>query len=350
MLARLSISLPFNIAVSKTALFPIYGYESDGYTVRVFPPQYAEERAATDPDEVKINGETAVLASMLRIDFQKDTFNRTQGAELDPPASVITGAISSFVNRLRHVARGFNVRPPTFPRCPWRLEYVNDDGSAPEPAEGLATVRGGAGFLSFSFVALTPEIWADVHELTPAYQPPPWDALLLDAQGELPKIGTAIVLAATALEVFIARILDQLAVDHILPKELCAWINDRSDYRQEPTLVEQYDTLLKFFTAHSLKEESVLWESFQHLKQARNTFVHEGIARIGNTNVDAPRTAELIAAAGRIVAKIREWIPEAAQWPAYEHNVSLEFTKALGPTEVGKEQQVKDVPPNAGQC
>jgi hypothetical protein len=107
MVARLSVSLPFNIAVSKTAVFSVYEYESDGYIVRVFPPQYTEESAATDPDEIAVNGEAAVLANVLRIDFQKDTFERAQGVELDPPYSVIAHAILSFVNRFRHVSRRF---------------------------------------------------------------------------------------------------------------------------------------------------------------------------------------------------------------------------------------------------
>ena len=92
-----------------------------------------------------------------------------------------------------------------------------------------------------------------MHELPDDYQPLPWDVLLLDAQAELPKIGTAIVLAATALEVFIAGILDQLAKEKAVPEELWSWISEREDYHQQPTLVEQYNDLLHFFTGHSLR-------------------------------------------------------------------------------------------------
>jgi hypothetical protein len=330
-LARLSLPLPFSVAVSKTAAFTIYEYKWEGYIVRVFPPSYTEVRPVTDPDEITVNDEPGVLANVLRIDFQKDEFDRTSGGALDPSEQIITHAVNSFLMRLRHVARGYNVRPPDFPRRSWQLEYLNDDGTPLEPAEGLTRHRGAMELFSFTCVGLTPEIWAMMHDLPPEYEPPPWDALLLDAQGELPKIGTAIVLAATALEVFIARVLDQLATERALPKELWTWINGRDDHRQEPTVAEQYHTLLKFFTTHSLKEEMALWEAFQHLKQARNTFVHEGTARIGKVEVNAARAGELITAAGQVIAKIREWVPEHLQWKAYDHKLTIGVSKRLGP-------------------
>jgi hypothetical protein len=338
MLACLSIVLPFNIAVSKTAVFSVYGYEWEGYIVRVFPPQYGEGRGAADPDGIKMNGEEAVLANIARIDFRREAFDRTEGGDIDPPAAVITHAIQSFVNRFRHVARGFNVRPPAFPRCAWRLEYRHDDGTSLEATKGLVSARGTVGLFAVSFVGLTPDIWTAIHDLPPEYEPPPWDVLLLDAQGELPKVGAAIVLAATALEVFIARVLDQLATEQALPKELWTWINERKDLRQQPTVEEQFDTLLKFLTTRSLKGEPVLWEGFQNLKQARNRFVHEGSARIGNTPVDAPRAGELIIVAGQIIAKIREWVPENLRWPTYEHKIAFEFSKSLTVGGAAKEQ------------
>jgi len=49
-----------------------------------------------------------------------------------------------------------------------------------------------------------------MHQLPDGYEPPPWEVLLLDAIGELPNVGTAIVLSATALEVFIAAILNRV--------------------------------------------------------------------------------------------------------------------------------------------
>ena len=62
--------------------------------------------------------------------------------------------------------------------------------------------------------------------------------------------------------------------------ELWRWINQRGDWRREPTVEEQYDTLLKVLTGHTLKEDQDLWELFKHLKTARNSFVHEGMAKV----------------------------------------------------------------------
>jgi hypothetical protein len=56
----------------------------------MYPPSYTDKHAPTDPDEFSIEGEPAVLASVLRIDFVKDTFDRRIGTPMDPPAPVLT--------------------------------------------------------------------------------------------------------------------------------------------------------------------------------------------------------------------------------------------------------------------
>jgi hypothetical protein len=348
MLARLAIHVPFHIGLSKLAKFTVYEYEWQGYTVRVFPPSYTEERSSTDPDELTINDEPAVLANVLNIEFQREAFDRTEDGPVDPPEDVIRHAMLSFINRLRHVTRGFNVRALVFPEGDWRIEYLNNDGSKLEASPGLVRARGKRKFVSASFTGLTPSMWTSIHELAPEYEPPAWEVLLLDAQAELPNIGTATVLAATALEVFIARVLDQLALERQMPRELWIWINNRNDYRQEPTLVEQYDTLLKMLTSHSLKEEGALWEDFQHLKRARNTFVHEGSARFGAMFVDARRAGTLIGGANAIIGKIREWVPDSLRWPVYEHQYRFGFTKAIGSRPSGQQEGAESDKPVGG--
>lgn len=94
-------------------------------------------------------------------------------------------------------------------------------------------------------------------------------------------------------------------------------------------LAEQYDSLLKLLSRHSLKEETALWEDFQNLKQARNTFVHEGAARVGKVPVDAPRAAQLIRSATQIILKIREWLPQHLRWSTFEQKVEIVITKAI---------------------
>jgi hypothetical protein len=92
--------------------------------------------------------------------------------------------------------------------------------------------------------------------------------LLLDAVGLLPDIGPALVLAATSLETLITDALDELSAGaSAVPQSLWMWINDRGDYRKEPSVLEQYDALSKVFTGRSLRDEIELWEA---------PFVHGG--------------------------------------------------------------------------
>jgi len=152
---------------------------------------------------------------------------------------------------------------------------------------------------------------------------------LLDAQADLPRVGPAVVLAATALEVFISNTLDGLVQRSSLPKELWSWINQRGDYLREPTVEEQFDALLKFLTGHSLKAEATLWEAFRNLKTARNSFVHEGRARIGGTTVSIETARRLVVSASEIIAKVREWLPSDMHWPTFTHTIRIEASMRL---------------------
>jgi hypothetical protein len=93
--------------------------------------------------------------------------------------------------------------------------------------------------------------------------------------------------------------------------------------------VEQYDALLKLLTGHSLKDEPLLWEAFKNLKDARNAFVHEGIAKIGQTPVSTESANKLIASASDIIAKIREWLPNELHWPEFKYDLTVEIQKRL---------------------
>jgi hypothetical protein len=329
MLARLSIDLPYNIAIKQHEPFPLYEYETYGYKVRNLPPAYTEEREVTAPDELRMNDEPAILANILRIDFEKNNFNRERDGDIDPPIPIINYAVNSFIIRLRHVANASHVHTTTLPKGNWRIEYTNNDGSPLEKNSTLVRGRGGATILKFDMVGLTSEIWTRVHELPSDYAPPAWEILLLDAQAQLPNVGTAVVLAASALEVFIAPVLDTLAKEHVTPAGLWEWVNNRNDHRLEPSAKEQYDVLLRLLAGHSLKEERTLWDGFSNLRDARNAFVHEGTATIGKTTVDPERAAELVTTAGAIINKIRDWLPEHLRWPNHLVSVTFKMSKRI---------------------
>ena len=326
MIARLFVLLPFSLTVPEGEQFPVYEYEDDGYRIRVYPPGRSDRTPAGDgAEQIKIDGVPAFQADAIRIDFHKESFERGRESPLDPPEAHMKRAINSFLIRLRHVTRAGQIRPISFPLATWRLQYFNDDETELEKDEKLVRGRGTLSF-SMSWIALNKKVWENVYTLPVDYEPPPWESLLLDAFVELPSVGPALVLAATSLEVFISYILDKLAGLKGVPADLWMWINQR---QREPTTEEQYDSLLRFFTGHSLKEDLLLWELFMNLKAARNSFVHEGVAKIGDVPVTNETASKLIGAAGEIIAKIREWIPQELHWPEFKHTIQFEAMKKL---------------------
>ena len=329
MIARLFVLLPFNLTVPDGQQFPVYQAEDSGYKIQFYPPGRSEKAPPlTDDEKITIDGVTAFQADVLQIAFHKESFDRRSETSYDPPEAVIDGAINFFLTRLRHVTRAGQVRPVKFPFVNWHMRYLNDDESELKEETGLVRGRGVHTFQT-SFVALTSKVWSEVFNLPPDYEPPPWESLLLDATVEMPSIGPALVLAATALEVFISRVLDRLAPNKVIPPELWHWINERGNRLKEPTLEEQYDALIKFLTGHSLKDEPLLWEAFKNLKDARNSFVHEGIAKIGETNVTTETANKLIVAASTIISKIKECLPTELHWPEFTYDLNVEIQKRL---------------------
>jgi hypothetical protein len=333
MLARLHVWLPFEVALIEGAEYQLYGFESDGYLVQFHIPSRSDLPRPAQASQVTIGDKPAFQANVLTIVFQKESFNRANSSPIDPPESLIKLALEYLIGRLRYVAKALQVKSVDFPRCQWRLQYLNDDGSELEESPGFIRARASLQF-SLSFLACDPVLWDCMFSLPANFEPPAWHTLLLDARAALPHIGTAVVLAATALEVFIADLLNTLAKESAIPEQLWSWINDRDDdFFKQPTVSEQFDTLLKVLTGHSLKEDNVLWQAFVNLKNARNKFVHEGVARIGNSRslVSQTDASALLGHADAIVAKIREWIPEKHQWPVFVSSPKIQFTVPLIP-------------------
>jgi hypothetical protein len=192
------------------------------------------------------------------------------------------------------------------------LEFVNDRNELWEPEDGFFR-RYSAGVAKLDLHIIDDAVLAIVPaDLLPAQ--PRWATLLLDAFALLPEVGPAIVLAFTALESLTAEVLD-VAAPEVIPNKLWRWINERDGKLHfQPSVSEQLDTLLLTFCGKSLKDDSDLWTAFRHLRDARNSFVHTGAARIGKG-----ATAELLSAAkaekllvdiGRVVAWLEVFLPE----------------------------------------
>ena len=129
----------------------------------------------------------------------------------------------------------------------------------------------------------------------------------MHAYRALPSIGSAIVLAFTAVEVYIEQALDDLAADKLAP-ELWKWIKNRNNNIDKcPNTEEQLDFLLKILGGKSLKFYPQLWQRFVELRKARNSFVHEGCAiRLEDKKPLSKEEAQkLITAAWEIINFIR---------------------------------------------
>jgi len=130
-----------------------------------------------------------------------------------------------------------------------------------------------------------------------------------------------VVLGFSALEVRIEAALNDLARLYGVRPEVWEWINDRGP--KEPAILEQFDSLLTAVTGRSLKEDNRLWDGFQNLRKARNSFVHDGIAVLGGIPVAPPRATELLQLAGEIIDWVDELLPEALRRP--RHDVEMRF-------------------------
>ena len=339
MLAKLQIVVPFELTLPLGDQYNLYGYEEDGYRIFIdVPSASGKPRPLDAPEHVEINGKAALHADVITITFQKKTFERRIELPVDPPEALIQKALSSFIGRLKYASKAPQIKPIEFRGSQWHIQYLNDNGTELEQAEGYIRGRWAHNF-SFSYIGCDPALWDLIFSLPEEFEAPGWHTLLVDSRGALPHIGTALVLAATALEIFIAELLDRLVKEGPVPLELWDWINDRGNWQKEPSVDEQYDILLKVMTGHSLKEDNNLWEGLKNLRAARNSFVHEGATKLGRATLSIMDTLQLIGKADAIVTKIRDWIPEHCRWPEIAHTVNMQFSKLI----VG----ASNVPPSA---
>lgn len=313
MIARVLVYIPFKILVPKDERFDTYSIEDSDYNIIFYPPGRDQNFIFDlEPKTIKVNGREAFYANYVQIDFCKNDFNRSKKGAFDPSFEKINEVLNFFLLRLRRATRAPQIHPLPIKSYRVGITYFNDDGTGLLEENGKIT-QGFAGLYEFKFVSLNKEIWDDTFSNSSDFSSQHWTNLLLDAMDELPDVGPAVVLAFSALELFISDILNQLATNNVSP-DLRSWINSR---QKEPKTEEQYDTLLKIFTGHSLKkDEPKLWDVFYHLKSARDTFVHGGIARITRKSdkLELIEAQELILQADVIILKVREWLPKEIQW------------------------------------
>lgn len=324
MIARVLVQLPFSLAIPDGSSFNLRGIDRDGYTVTFRPPQRPN---VSKPKEfagtLTINEEPGFETDQLTIDFRKSDFNRSDKTESDPPMEIIGDLVNMFLVALRHLTQAREIHPLDFPHVTWSLKYLNDDESELEKAKGQFRGRGLSSF-KLPATALTPQVWDAVHTLYPTFQPQRWRDLLLNAEDSIPDLGLMIVLSRTALEVFIAEALDRLAQDIPTLQAWWNWINGRG-FRRNPSTEEQFSDLLQLLTGHNLQNDTYLWQSFKNLQEARNSFAHAGVAKVGGVPVTREQAIEYVKAARSITDLVSSWLPVERSEPQFTFDINLKF-------------------------
>lgn len=356
MIARFRLLLPYIISLDPGEGLDPEEFEQAGFRFRVYPPYQAAVSVlalrdsstpvsdivrslhAADPPStdlgITINGRPTIPANAIQIDVLKDDFDRTPTASAstaqsgDPPTDLLFEVANSILYRLRSVARAPGIHPIEAEGSCWRLEYLDDTGQLLTAERGKIRARNGGGF-SVSVTGLTSSIWRACVGLERNFRPNVWEILLLDAEAQLPDVVPAVVLAAAALEVLIGASLEALAPTDRLATELWAFINNRGDYRKEPSVAEQYDQLLHALSGHSLKDRPDLWEVFRNLRDARNSLMHEGTLSIGGQPVTRSQAFTLIGRAKELAEWLEILLPPQARRPPLITDSQLQITRML---------------------
>lgn len=356
MIAKFSILLPFEFLRSYDVDLPAWTLERDGCHVQVLAPVQSAARSANvahgdiTPENIRelvkpstrakpsndifMNNATTVVVDLLQVLFRKNgDFKREPVPFIDtgddtPTFPLAIEIANEFLSRFRMLTGDFRTRDLIPERTLAVLEYLGDDERP--VAEDPTKLRGAANhYANTRLNPLPPHVWEAVRTTTVATNGRAWDGLLLDAVGLLPDVGPALVLAATSLETLIADALDKLSAKaSAVPQPLWTWINDRGDYRKEPSVLDQYDALLKVFTGRSLRDEADLWEALRNIKDARNSFVHEGKALIGKRGASLADARSLLAKAERIVQWVEALLPVTARRPRLTQTIRIAVRKS----------------------
>lgn len=358
MIARFRVLLPFTLSLRQGDVIRPVGLSRGGYSLTLFPPYEARVKSAalaassTTPlrqvledllpaepqgatETVLVSDAPSIPANALQIDVHKETFDRRRNisgpeTNADPPIDLLFEVVNSLLVRLRSLVATSNVRAVARNQVFWRLDYLTDGGE-PLPASPELIRRRMGGVGQWRLTALTADVWAQVLGLPDDYEPPVWQTLLLDAQALLPEVGPALVLAAGALETLIEGVLEILASRSGLAAGLWEWINDRGDYRKEPSMEERFDVLLRSLSGKSLKDERELWEAFKNLKDARNSFAHTGRAEVVGraTPVTLEMAYEYVGKAGQIAAWTDALLPPEHRLPRLERPPAIAATRVI---------------------
>ena len=246
-------------------------------------------------------------------------------------------AVGRFLERLRVVSQEPAIKPPTLAGdspATWYFTYLQDDGS-PVPRDltgNLVGARGATRIQKPGMVYLTENgAWSRTAALDDDFRIEPWESLWLDSSSFLPEIGPAIVLACSAIETRSANALEVLAKQAgEIPLRLWTWMTDRDQYWREPSAKDSVSALMGILGEASLEEETALWDAYLKLREARNRFVHSGVAEIRGQAVTEETARKLISSSRGILDWIEAQLPATDRRPRYGDPPSAGFSRSLG--------------------
>jgi hypothetical protein len=352
MLARFQILLVSPLFIPADEKLEPYTFTYEGEHITVHPLKQAED----DSKDRSIYSENALITNqrgfiineppkeslvvhiigsperktfqmnLLQLDFQRLAFDRRAIDDAVVARAFDIG--NRILTTLRTSLKSPNIMTLSTDEATWRVEFLEDTG---EPLlEGNKSFNRTQARMMTTFI--TRDIWDYSKTLIPTYETPNWNTLLLNASQALPEIGTAMVLTATALETLIEEVLEELALQKGIPKDLWSWIYNRSLHLL-PEVEEEYDALLKIVSGKSLKtDKPQLWQAFRNIKNARNKFVHGGIARIGSDPVKFQTALKFIEQANEIADWIETLRPEKSHRPQIANEFTFTLTHHAPPT------------------
>jgi hypothetical protein len=319
-IARLHVLVPYLFVMPVGLDLEPIETELRGYRMRIHPPAQPEPISPTTDTQdqsralgpastpvaaadLRLNDGDVIVATLLVIDVMAKDFDQRMG-QFDPPIQTLNDILNDVLARFRSISSANSMKPLALNEGVARLRYLNDDGTDLAFDSALQRTVRVAG-QKRDLVAITTDVWATLGHLPASWSPFMWEVTLLDAGGALPHVGSAIVLAHTAIEVFAAAALDRLARDAGVSPILWEWLSERGNYLKDPSAEEQLDVLLRWLTGKSLSDApDDLWRAYGQLRNARNKFAHEGVARIEGVVVTAEKAEELL---GKVHA-IFDWV------------------------------------------
>ena len=232
---------------------------------------------------VTFGDDPAQLANALQVTFRRTEFDRSDPDQLDPSHAEVFGIVNQVMGRMRVLVQAPGIRELGPATTIWERHYLDDDGAELSRVEGTFR-RIGAGQRRTETIPVTTWVWEELADDLSESPVPIWERFLLDAFSLLPDIPPALSLGHTAIELRIESAIAQLAGNGAVSAALWTWINDRGDFRKDPSVKERLDGLLRGVCGRSLKDEANLWQAYEALRKARNRCTHEGATDIAESD------------------------------------------------------------------